>query len=171
MSVGTKDRKFAVYNALEVALRRCKIEKAGATSTLLLETFLEDGGRLKASKVYSRELCEEAHFMVWRKLLIQKEWLVWSESQADKGQYHPGKKLIPYINKEKIAQKEIVTKDEVPSKADFNTLKQELSDTKNRVTTIEESMKSVYSKLKLGEPDPPHYSKLKDKVVPKDETN
>ena len=170
MPVGTKDRKFTVYNALEVALRRGKIEKAGATSTLLLETFLEDGGRLKASKVYSRELCEEAHFMVWRKVLIQKEWLVWSESQADKGQYHPGKKLIPYINKEKSSQKEIVTKDEVPSKADFNNLKLELTDTKNRVTTIEESMKKVYSKLKLGEPDPPGYGKLQQHVI-KDDNN
>ena len=110
-------------------------------------------------------------------MLIQKEWLVWSESQADKGQYHPGKKLIPYINKEKTSQKEIVTKDEVPSKAEFNILKDQLSntkieltDTKNRVTTIEESMKKVYSKLKLGDPDPPGYGKLQQHII-NEETN
>ena len=171
MGVSTESRKFKTYNALLQALRRNGVKDSGTTSTLLLEAFLENEGRLLASQVGALGLCEEGKFREWRKELIDKEWIKWNEIQMDKGQYFPGKKLINYINKEKLGQKEVATKDEVPSKAEFNTLKQELTDTKNRVTTIEESMKNVYSKLKLGEPDPPHYNKLKDKVIPKDEAN
>ena len=171
-------RKYCNYNALCLALRKKGFDSWGTLATLLLDTFIENEGRLLSNRVVSLELCPEGLFREWRKDLVEKGWLIWSEAQTDKGQYYPGKKLIIYINKEKIASKEMATKDEVPSKAEFNTLKEELghtkmelTDTKNRVTTIEDSMKSVYSKLKLGEPDPPHYSKLKDKVVPKDETN
>lgn len=163
-------RKFHSYKALSESLRRAKIDKYGLVSTLLLEAFLENEGRVLAAQVVARGICEEGKFREWRKELIDKEWIKWSETQMDKGQYFPGKKIINYINKEKIASKEMATKDEVPSKAEFNTLKQELSDTKNRVTTIEDSMKKVYSKLKLGEPDPPGYGKLQQHLT-KEETN
>lgn len=158
MSGGT--RRFATYNALEKILRRAQVSSSGAVATLLLECFMEDGGRLQASKVVSRNICEEGCFHVWRDEMVKGRWLAWSINQADKGQYHPGKRLVPYINKEKISSKEIatrdeiVTRDEVPSKEEFEALKDE-------VAKIKVSMKEIYETLDLGEPDPPDFKKLK----------
>jgi hypothetical protein len=114
----------------------------GALSSLILEAFLEDSGRITASKVVSRKLCNEGEFSVWRKQLIDKGWLVWSEVQTDKGQYFPGKKLMPYVNKEKISSKEIVTKDEVLSRSEAAT-KVELQDLRARMNRIEEVVQDL----------------------------
>jgi len=135
-------RAFCVYQALRKALERSDVRQAGATSTLFLEAFLEDSGRLTASKVVSRGLCNEGEFSVWRKQLVDKGWLVWSEIQNDNGQYFPGKKLMPYINKEKIVSREIVTKDEVLSKSEAAT-KDEVQDLKARMNRIEEVVQQL----------------------------
>jgi hypothetical protein len=147
------DRKFSVYKALAEALRRARVDSSGAVATLLLECFLEDNGRLQASKAIARRVCEEGSFSNWRNDMIKKGWLVWSQSQTDKGQYFAGKRLISYVNKEKISSRELATRDEVASKSDFEELKE-------RVSTIEQSMKTVYAALDLGETDPPLYGKL-----------
>jgi hypothetical protein len=170
-------RKYSTYNALMLALRKGKVLSFGTTSTLLLETFLENDGRILASQVVARGLCEEGKFRDWRKELIEKGWLLWSESQDDRGQYFAGKRLIHYINKEKITSKEIVTKDEVLSKNEAATkveledVREKLAKTDERLSKVESSMNSIYKKLDLGEPDPPFYKKLQDKVIPKDECN
>jgi hypothetical protein len=137
-----KKRAFSVYQAIRKALERSIVGQAGATATLILEAFLEDSGRLTSSKVVSRGLCNEGEFSFWRKQLIDKGWLIWSEAQSDKGQYFPGKKLIPYINKEKINSREIVTKDEVLSK-DKAATKDELQDLKARMNRIEEVVQEL----------------------------
>ena len=161
---GDMDRKFSQYIAVSSALRRAGVSNYGMCSTTLLEAFLEDSGRITASKVVSRKLCNEGEFSVWRKQLIDKGWLIWSEVQTDKGQYFPGKKLMPYINKEKISSKEIVTKDEVLPKAEAAT-KVELEAVKSQLDAIEQSMKKVYDKLELGKTDPPGYGKLHDRLI------
>lgn len=158
----TKNRKFKVYNALQLALRKGQVPNHGSTATLLLECFIEDSGRLQASKAVSRSVCQEGKFSSWRDEMIKEGWLVWSQNQSDKGQYFAGKKLIPYLNKEKLATKEIatrdeiITRDEVPSKQEFDALR-------DKVEKIEASMKEIYENLELGEPDPPLYKKLKEK--------
>jgi hypothetical protein len=106
-------------------------------------------------------------------MLVEKGWLVWSETQQDKGQYFPGKKLMRYINKEKLDSKEIVTRDEVllkkdaatreeqaATRAELEDVKKKLDATEARISTMEERMGQVYKKLKLGETDPPGYEKL-----------
>jgi hypothetical protein len=153
MSDSRKERRFKVYQSLLLALKRAGVGSHGCTATLLLETFLEDNGRLQASKVVSRRICEEGAFSNWRNDMIRNGWLVWSSNQTDKGQYFAGKKLIPYLNKEKISSRELATRDEVASKSEFEELKE-------RVSTIEQSMKTVYAALDLGETDPPLYGKL-----------
>lgn len=130
------DRKFRVYKSLSEALRRSKVPNYGATSTILLEAFLEESGRITASKAISRGVCNEGGFSVWRKQLIEKRWIIWTQNQEDKGLYLPGKKLINYLNKEKLYSKELVTKDEVLSKRDAAT-KDELQDLKARMNRIE----------------------------------
>lgn len=136
------DRKFTQYIAVSSALRRSGVQNYGMCATTLLEAFLEDSGRLTASKVISRKLCNEGEFSYWRKQLIGKGWLIWSETQTDKGVYFPGKKLMPYINKEKIASRELVTKDEVLLKGEAAT-KSELQELKARMNKMEEAIEKL----------------------------
>jgi hypothetical protein len=115
-------RKFITGESVRVALTRLKIKRAGSTATFLLESFLENNGRILASQVVARGICEDGKFRDWRKVLIEKGWLIWSEAQDDKGQYFCGKKLVPYINKEKIAQKELATRESVEKvRSDLNS--------------------------------------------------
>ena len=154
-----KDRKFITYNALEIAFRKLKMPNSGSIARLLLECFLEDGGRLQAGKVVARGICEEGKFSFWRDEMVKTGWLVWSPSQADKGHYFAGKKIIPYLNKEKMASKEIVTKDEVLSKNEVAT-KLEVQVLREEIHQVRNSMEKIYDQLGLGPVDPPGYSKL-----------
>ena len=158
-------RSFKVYQAVRKALERQKIDKSGATATLILEAFMACDGRLLASTVYARKLCEEKQFREWRKNLIDKGWLLWSESQTDKGIYFPGKKLIPYINKEKIAQKEIATRESVEKvKADFDSKidtkadRSEVLELKARMAKFEE----IAQRLETATGDPITIKKIAD---------
>lgn len=141
-----KERKYTVYNALEIAFRKSKISNSGSVARVLLECFLEDGGRLQASKVVARGICEEGKFSVWRDELVKNNWLVWSLNQIDKGHYHAGKKLLPYINKEKLASREIVTrsdilpKHEIASKIELMNTQKELDAVKERLAKVEEAI-------------------------------
>ena len=136
-------RKFSVYNSLEKVLRRSGVGQSGATSTLLLETFLDHDGRLLASAVYARGLCNEKQFREWRKNLIDKGWLLWNESQNDKGVYFPGKKLMPYINKEILAQKEIATRDSVEKVRAEKADRSELEETKKKLEATSSKLEAT----------------------------
>ena len=191
-------RTYGVYQALRKAIGRSGISPEGTTASLLLESFLERDGRILASQVVARGLCEEGKFRDWRQQLIVKEWLIWMEIQDDKGKYYPGKNLICYINKEKMASKEIATKDEVLSKnvaatkkelevvreklaktdMELDTVKEKLANADERfainderLASAENSIALIYDKLELGEPDPPFYLKLQRKVGLKDDKN
>lgn len=155
----TKKRKFLTWNAIQLALKKSSFLNHGTIATILLETFLENEGRILSTQVVSRGICEEGKFREWRKELIDKEWIKWSETQMDKGQYYPGKKLMSYINKEKSAQKELVTKDEVLSKNEAAT-KIEVEVLRNEIHQIKDSMEKIYDQMGLGPVDPPGYSKL-----------
>jgi hypothetical protein len=165
MSSGTKSRKFSNYNRLQQVFARAKFQSSGALATLLLETFIEHDGRLLASTVYARGLCDEKQFRDWRKNLIDKQWLIWCETQTDKGVYFPGKKLITYINKEKIAQKEIATRESVEkvrsdlsTKIDTKADRSELEDLKKRMTHFEK----LAQRLEAATGDPITIEKIAD---------
>lgn len=180
--------KYKNWNALKLKLIRLSKSQpilsngSSTLATLLLDTFLENDGIIPARSYYGSSFeIKGKNYTQWidelRKIGILEHVPVANPQKTDWIRYTPGPVTRVYVNKEKLAQKEVATKDEVPSKAEFNVLKDELShtkmeltDTKNRVTTIEESMKKVYSKLKLGEPDPPGYGKLQ-KHLTTDETN
>ncbi len=153
------------YNALMLALRRAKQPFFGAHATFFLEVFLENDGRILSSTVYARGLCEDGQFRDWRKSLIEKEWIIWSESQADKGIYFPGKKLIPYINKEKIFQKEIATRESVEklrsdldSRIDAKADRSEVMELKERMSKFEE----IARRLEAATGDPITTEKIAD---------
>lgn len=180
-------KKYQHHEALKQKLKRLSrlhpiLKNYTSITTLLFDTFLENQG-IMSSRCYYKTLFQEPgkNYTQWIDELKKAGLLEHVETsnpqKNDWVRYTPGLVTREYINKEKVLQKEIATRDEVPSKAEFNILKDELSntkmeltDTKNRVTTIEESMKKVYSKLKLGEPDPPGYGKLQQHIV-KEETN
>lgn len=140
------NRKFKVYNALYKSLGADGFSKPGSVATLLLELFLEDGGRLQSAKVIGRELCVEGKFSSWRDDLVSKGWLQWSLTQIDKGQYHPGKNLLAYVNKEKMASKEIVTRDDIlpkeqiASKSELENTQRELEAVKERLSKLEDAV-------------------------------
>lgn len=151
MTVGTKkatkERRFLCYNALEVSIRRSGVLSPGAVATLILEAFLEDNGRISASKVVARGLCNEGEFWLWRKTLIEKGWLQWSEAQHDKGQYFPGKKLMPYVNKEILAQKEIATRESVEQVRAEKADRSELEVTRQKLEATSSKLEETSSKL------------------------
>ena len=105
--------KYSVWNSVRQALARNKIAKSGNTATILLETFLEVNGKLRAAEVYKRGLCPEGKFYAWRKELCDKGWLVFELINNGKvARYYPGKKLVNYVNKEKELSYELAsTKD------------------------------------------------------------
>jgi hypothetical protein len=142
-----KNRAFSVYQALRKALERSSVTQAGSTSTLLLEAFLEDNGRLSASKTVSRGLCNEGEFWLWRKMLVEKGWIQWSEAQHDKGQYFPGKKLMPYVNKEILAQKEIATRESVEQVRAEKADRSELEVTRQKLEATSSKLEATSSKL------------------------
>jgi len=137
-----------------MALHRHKMQDSGAHATLLLECFIENEGRLLASTVYARKLCEIKQFREWRKILIDKEWLIWNESQLDKGIYYPGKKLVPYINKENMARKEIATREsvenlkkELDARIDAKASKNEFEMTKNKLALTSNKLEETSNRL------------------------
>lgn len=133
-------RTYGVYQPLRKALTRSGFAKAGALATLLLECFFEDDGRLQSTKVIAREICEDGKFSNWRDEMVKAGWISWSHSQLDKGKYHPGKRLIPYINKEKMTSRELATKDEVASKSELQDLKERMSRIEETVQELKKSM-------------------------------
>lgn len=150
MTLSTKRRKFLTYMPLTMALRKSGVKAPGKVATLLLEAFVLHDGRIIASHVYSKNICEEKQFREWRRELIEKSWLTWTEVQLDKGLYYPGKKLIPYINKEKAEIKIIATQDSVENlrvdlKRDIDTKadKSELQDLKAKMNEIAEAVQNL----------------------------
>ena len=141
------DRRFSCWNSVQLALKRADVPNHGSVATLLLETFLEDNGRLPASKAGARGLCKDGEFWLWRKTLIEKGWLQWSEAQQDKGQYFPGKKLMPYVNKEILAQKEIATRESVEQVRAEKADRSELEMTKQKLEATSSKLEATSSKL------------------------
>ena len=106
--------RFKTYDPLRKALHRSGIQKAASTATVLLQTFVEADGKLRATDVYAKGLCKNGEFKVWRKALIDKGWLQFEvSSEKSFSRYSPGHRLLQYVNREKAASKELATKDEM----------------------------------------------------------
>ena len=136
----------------------------GACANLLLECFLEDGGRLQASKAVAKKVCEEGRFSVWRDEMVKSGWLLWSQTQNDKGQYFSGKKLMLYLNKEKIFSKEIATKDDVIATRDeVADLRAQLNSHEERFTKIDEAVQEL--RRAVEPPDTDEKRKAREKIA------
>ena len=105
-------RKFKVYNSLRMALGRSKVSKPGYVATLLLEVFLEQNGFLKADMAVERGICKKGEFSLWRDEL-QKKGFIFFQYEGPGTSHRPGPKLNEYLNKEKLANREIVVREDL----------------------------------------------------------
>ena len=135
MSRKPPQRKFKVYNSLRMTLSRSKIALPGKVATLLLEVFLEQNGFLKADMAVERGLCKKGEFSLWRDEL-QKKGFIFFQYEGPGTSHRPGSRLNEYLNKEKLANREIVVredlnafpkKDEVPSRQEFEEMKERMA--------------------------------------------
>ena len=110
--------KFSQYENVRKALSRSGIKNQGAIATILLQTFVERNGKMKAEDVYAKKLCAPGKFKEWRKTLINKDWIIFELEDQKFSRYRPGRKLIPYLNREKLENQEIATKDDINRVAD-----------------------------------------------------
>ncbi len=149
-------RKFGIYNALEVALRRAGFDKTGVLTTLLLETFLENDGRLTALSVEKVGLCEKSKFKEWREPLMKAGWLQYDYEYAKatrKGSVHqPGKKLVPYLNKEKLQKHSLVTETQ---------LNRSLAPIESRMVALNKFIRGL---IEAG--DPPYTEEKENEYLP-----
>lgn len=105
--------KYSQWRNVRQALHRNGVKSSAKVATILLETFLEGNGKLRAAEVYKKGLCSEGKFYEWRKNLCDKGWLIFDLTNNGKvARYYPGKKLLKYVNKEKELSYELAsTKD------------------------------------------------------------
>ena len=183
-------KKYINHIALRDKLKRLsKSEKVigksySALATLVFDTSLKNNGFLRKEVYYGSSF--EQPDMTYKDWIEQlKKAGIFEHfkdenlnfEKADWIRFKPGPVTLSYINKEKIASKEIVTKDEVLSKNDAATkleleaVKEKLAKTDERLSKVEISMDTIYKKLDLGEPDPPFYKKLHQKIIPSDDRN
>ena len=174
-----KQRKFKTYQSLLMAIARNGVGEAGKCATLLLELFIEGGGKLYAQKAVGQGVCKSGSFREWRDNLVKLGWIDFDYNQAkadkDFSKHKAGYRLLPYLNKEKTFSKEVATTDELEglaakiedglkTKADILDVatKAELEEVKDRVTKIETSMTEIYDAFGLGETDPTEFQKLRN---------
>ena len=156
----SKTRKYTQYKALECALRRDKYSRPGALSSQLLTAFLEQNGEILSESFIGSQLCEKGQFSSLRRRLIQDGWLIWNPHQQYKAIYFAGKKLIKYINREKLLSQEVVIKSEIIPKAilelELSQTKTRLNNVENRLTKLEKTVENGIEKyLAKNPPDTP----------------
>ena len=153
-------RAFKVYKTVESALRRDGFTRPGALATELLQMFLERDGEIRSTKFISKKICDDGEFSILRRKLIEKRWIIWSESQSYKARCYAGKRIIPFINREKIASEELVTKNDIIPKAvlesELQSTKAKLSDVERRLSKIEATIdRGITRFLEKNPPDTP----------------
>lgn len=149
-------RKYGVYNALEIALRKSGVIAPGKVASLLLDSFLQNEGVITKYNVEKAGLCETEGFKTWREPLIKAGWLQYDFAYAKaikKGSIHqPGKLLIPYLNKEKMKSKELATQDDI-RRVDYKIAVNEqqnemkLESLRSELDGVKELVKMIISRL------------------------
>lgn len=107
-------RTYKCYQRLSKALARDKFKNPGKLSTLFLDTFVHDDGKILQKKLHAKGFALDMTMDQWRSPFIAKGWLIFE--RGDKYQRHfPGPKLFAYINEEKISSMEMATTKDVHS--------------------------------------------------------
>lgn len=144
------DYKYKVYNALRKRLKVDGIEGEGAVAKILLETFLERSGVLKASHVYGKKTKKGEKlagddvgisFKQWRKKLEDLGWIEYDEAWATRtkrfSDHKPGYKLLEYINTEKARISELATTDDLRRVQEEKADRSEVEELKAKIEALE----------------------------------
>ena len=144
-------KKYQCYYAIMKSLKTSGFAYPGKLGTYLLDTFLENEGQIKSVRVYELGLCSEdqKEFRDWRKKLCDKGWLDFVIENNKSVTYKPGKKLLKYVNREKIATHELATKNDLFSHT--KPIKEEL-DKKADKSELEELRKAMKRVLNIIDP-------------------
>ena len=150
------NKKFAEWDKLRRALVRSKgIDSPGKVATILLETFVEQNGKLRVSMCRERGLClNGGDFYEWRRLLKEKDWLSYdTDGDGKLIRYFPGRRLVPYVNREKLKFEIATTHDlhalEIKANEKFVS-KEEYQQLEKRIKQAEEAISNLIETL-----DPP----------------
>ena len=81
------------WDRLRCALLRNKVLSPGKVSSVLLETFVEQNGKLRVSMCREKGLClKTGEFYEWRRVLKEKDWLAYEADEEGKLlRYFPGR--------------------------------------------------------------------------------
>lgn len=110
-----RNTKYRQHENVRKGMASDKIANSSKVATILFKAFLELDGKLRVELCREKKLCmNSGEFYEWRAFLKKKGWLDYeSDSNGRLRYYHPGRKLLPYINKEKSQNFELASKDEI----------------------------------------------------------
>lgn len=147
------DYKYSVYNSLRKKLKEDGVIAEGVVANILLETFLERRGVLKAAHVYGKKSKSGKHligdevgisFKQWRKNLQDLGWIEYDEDFAQRtkrySDHQAGYKLKEYLNKEKGKVAELATMDDIRDLQSEKADRTELDELKARVDALEKNL-------------------------------
>lgn len=112
-------RRFSQYKNLCQSLVRSKMREPGPTATVLLESFVNGGGKIAASVLYARGICKknsDFQFVDWRNALVREDFLKFELKEYATHKevvYFPGGKLLTYLNREKFESSELVNRQDL----------------------------------------------------------
>ena len=159
------NRTYAQYKSLLAALRRSKFTSPGVLAGLLLEAFIERGGRIYAADVVEKGLCTDGQFRSWRSHMVETGWLTYDTSKVTNMQYSihsTGPKLTAYVAREfEQLNRKKLQKAEVATKEDLHGLEERFESkyvTRTEFEAMKEIMLAYYEEHKLGPLDPPDYT-------------
>jgi hypothetical protein len=149
------NKKYVEWDRLRCALVRNKIESPGKVATILLEAFVGQNGKLRVSMCREKGLClNGGEFYEWRRMLKEKDWLAYDTDDEGKLiRYFPGRRLVPYVNREKAKFEIATTHDllalEVKANEKFVS-KEEYQQLEKRIKQAEKAISNLIETL-----DPP----------------
>ena len=158
--------KYSVYNAVSKKLKADGVEGAGVVAKILLETFLERKGELKAAHVYgkktkpkkgqpSKKLVGDEvgiNFKAWRKKLEDLGWISYDEDFAARTKrycdHQAGHKLIEYLNEEKKRLAELATMKDI---RDLQAEKADRTETDSKIEALQSEIQALKERLSAVE--------------------
>lgn len=146
-------KQYKSYIAMKCKLKRGSklhgcLKPYSALTTLLFDTFLKNNGYI-SSKDYnnSRAKIVGKNYSDWIHELKEAHVLVQFKTEGSKGadfiRFSAGPLIVEYINAEKSKTREIAIVTDVPSKAEFETLKADAAELKARMNCVEEAVKEL----------------------------
>lgn len=165
-------KQYKNYIAMKCKLKRSSqlhscLKPYSALTTLLFDTFLKHNGYL-SSKDYnsSRAKISGKNYSDWIHELKEAHILVQFKTEGSRGsdfiRFSAGPLIVEYINAEKSKTREIAVVTDVPSKADFETLKADAAELKARMCKVEEAVQDL---KEASEPPDTEDKKVRRKVA------